>query len=226
MKIKKLKLFTDKLADCLEFYTQVLGFELIKHSNNSCSFKIGWTELEFEESNTEQNYHFCFLIPSNLLDVALTWMENRVPIIKIEKDRKTQSFETWNAASFYFYDPNGNLAEFIVHYDLESSETSFHPSKVLGICEMGMPTENIKLLDTQLHSALSSSFWKGDYKRFGTNGSIEGKFLLPNYKIKKTWFPTNLTITPFDFEAVIENDQKEYVVVFKDEKLSINTTTH
>lgn len=80
---------------------------------------------------------------------------------------------------------------------------------------------DIEKINRQLEKELTSQFWKGDKKRFGTNGSQEGLFLLPNYKLKKTWFPTELKIKGEPFEAIIENNGKNFLVEYKDEKIKI-----
>jgi len=220
MKFKKLKLFTNKLESELRFYSETLGFKILEQNSTSFSVKVGWSELAFEKSDKEHSYHYCFLIPSNKLHQALEWMESRVDIIDLENGRKTQNFETWNADSFYFYDASGNVAEFIVRYDLANEESEdFDISKVLGVNEMGMPTANVKKTNDQLQSELDTEFWKGDIERFGTNGSQEGIFLLPNYYLKDIWFPTTIKIKPEPFEAIIENGKKEYYLEFRNEKI-------
>ena len=202
MKFKKLILYTNKLDSEFKFYSETLGFKVIEQSTNSFSVKVGWSVLTFEKSEKEYKYHYCFLIPANKLDQALEWMEKKTEIIDIENGRKTQNFETWNADSFYFYDASGNIAEFIVRYDLKNNDNSdFEISKVLGINEMGMPTSDVKKINNQLESELKTEFWKGDLKSFGTNGSQEGIFLLPNYEFKDIWFPTSVKIKSEPFEA-------------------------
>lgn len=225
MKFKKLKLFTDKLESELKFYSETLGFEILEESTNFFSVKIGWSELLFERTEKEYKYHYCFLIPTNKLDEALEWMGKRIEIINIEDGRKIQKFESWNADSFYFYDASGNIVEFIVRYDLNNNDyDDFDISKVLGVNEMGMPTSNIIKTNAQLQAELETEYWKGDIERFGTNGSQEGIFLLPNYNVKNLWFPTSIKIKPEPFEAIIENREKEYHIIFKDEKIKIDCT--
>ncbi len=215
MRFKKLKLFTNNLSSDLKFYSEIFGLQIMNKKQNSFSVNIGWTQLEFHQSDIDHIYHYCFLIPSNQLEQAIKWIEKRTDIIKIDKNKKTQYFESWNAESFYFLDGSGNLAEFIVHYDINDNEKKFDVSQIKGICEVGMPTNNIESINNQLTSNINSEFWKGDLKKFGTNGSIEGKFLLPNFEIKKTWFPTSLKIEPFDFETILENNKKEYSLEFR-----------
>lgn len=220
MKFKELKLYTNKLDSEKKFYKETLGFPIIKENSISFSLEIGWSELSFEKSDKEYKYHYCFLIPANRLDQALAWMDKKVEIIDIENGRKTQNFDTWNADSFYFYDGSGNIVEYIVRYDLKNNDHGdFDISKVLGVNEMGMPTANVKKTNNQLQIELETEFWKGDLQRFGTNGSQEGIFLLPNYNLKDIWFPTSIKIKPEPFDAIIENKGKEYHVEFRNEKI-------
>ncbi|WP_405211917.1 hypothetical protein [Dokdonia sp. Asnod2-E02] len=95
----------------------------------------------------------------------------------------------------------------------------FDISKVLGVNEMGMPTADVKKTNDQLQNELQIEYWKGDIDRFGTNGSQEGIFLLPNYNLKDIWFPTSIKIKPEPFEAVIENKEREYHIEYRNEKI-------
>lgn len=222
MKFKKLRLYTNKLELEKRFYSEVLGFKIVDKSSNFFSLKIGWSELTFEKSEKEHKYHYCFLIPANKLNQALKWIKKRTEVLDIENGRKIQNFKSWNADSFYFYDASGNVAEFIVRYDLKNDDSGdFDISKVLGVNEMGLPTNDVKKLNQQLEDELNTKFWKGDIERFGTNGSQEGIWLLPNYELKEIWFPTTLKMKPEPFEAIIENKGKPYHVEFKNEKLKI-----
>ena len=224
MKITHLKLYTNKLIVEKEFYTQTLGFELIEDTPNHFTIKIGWSKLTFEKSKTAHQYHYCFLIPSNKLMEAMEWLEKKVEIITNENGQKIQVSESWNAESIYFFDKSGNVAEFIVRYDLKNeSETEFELSQVLGVNEIGLPTLNVAATNSLLESKLNTKFWKGDFARFGTHGTQEGLFLLPNYEVKETWFPTSVKIKPEPFEAVIRVGEKTHLVEFKHGEIKITT---
>jgi hypothetical protein len=227
MKIRKLKLFTNKLELEKVFYSQTLGFEIIESNQNSFTIKIGWSDLTFEKTEKEHKYHYCFLIPSNKLEQAMEWMEKRVLVIDIENGRKMQNFESWNADSFYFYDASGNIAEFIVRQELDNGISSdFNISNVLCINEIGMPTNNVEKTNNELLQYFGTKFWKGDLKRFGTNGSQEGLFLLPNYEIKEIWFPTpSMKINPEPFEIKFENNGEKYNMEYRNGKIITTANT-
>ena len=212
-------LYTSKLEEEYNFYANILGFEVIAQTHQSFTLKTGWTKLTFAKSVLERKYHYCFLIPANLLNPCLEWLKQRTEAIKIEEDSYIQHFGNWNADSFYFYDGSGNLAEFIVRHDLNYvGEEPFDPSQIICLNEIGMPTKDIEKLNEQLKLKINTDFWKGDYKRFGTNGDQEGLLLLPNYMIKTKWFPTLLEIRPEPFEAIIENKRKTYQLHYENER--------
>lgn len=222
MKFKELRLFTHALAAELKFYSETLGFEIIERNATSFKVTIGWSILSFEESEQAHSYHYCFLIPCNKLQEALQWLESRTEIINIERGGKIQNFDTWNADSFYFFDASGNVVEFIARHDLENAFSGeFDISQVLGINEIGMPTTDVKEINDQLTTELQTEFWKGDLLRFGTNGSQQGLFLLPNYHHKELWFPSSVKIKPEPFDAIVESNGSYYFIEFRDEKLRI-----
>lgn len=221
MKIKELTLFTHQLEKEKAFYHETLGFQFIEVNSDKFSVQIGQTKLIFLASNQRHRYHYCFLIPANQLKESIRWLKERLSIIEIEPGKVVQRFESWNADSVYFYDGSGNIAEFIVRYDLKNdAATEFGLSSVLCVNEIGMPVKNVAAINTQLETQLNSIFWKGDIERFATNGTQEGLFLLPNYEMKKEWFPTNLAVEPSPFSAVIEQENKTYAIKFSNEELT------
>ncbi len=213
MRIKQLTLYTNKLQEELTFYSSTLGFELLEQSTTSFSIKVGWSTLNFKHSDQPHHYHYCFLVPSTMLEAALNWMETKTAVIDLENGRKIETFENWNAQSFYFLDASGNVAELIARNELQyPGSESFTIENILGINEIGMPTTNIPKCHEKLFEYFTILPWKGDIERFGTAGDQEGLFLLPNYKVKTTWFPTFTPIVPEKFEiTVIQNGiQKSY----------------
>ena len=207
MKIRSLTLYSENLETQQSFYTVVMGFKLINSGPTSFTIQVGWTELTFERSDQKRIYHFAFLIPSNKLGEALEWTEKRVPSLPTDNGEKIARFESWNANAFYFYDADGNIAEFIVRHDLKNeSQETFGSKSVRCVNEIGMPTDDIQTLNQQLESIYDSPFWKGNKERFGTNGTQQGLFLLPNHRIKKEWFPTLDTLVPEPFKIEFESN--------------------
>ena len=225
MKFIKLKLYTNIIEQQYDFYCLKLGFPVNKKTDHSFSINIGWTELEFVYDNSKiNNYHYCILIPTNYLTESQLLISQKASIYTSKEGKTIIDFESWNARSFYFKDPSGNLVEFIIHNDYKCNlqKKGFEIVDCLGICEIGLPTQNIQKTNTILEENLKSKFWKGDYNRFGTHGSIEGKFLLPNTYIKNKWFPTNQKIQVCNFEVVLTNNETTNKVSFYENNLNFN----
>ena len=64
MKIEYLKLYTRDLQAQKIFYTQTLGLKLKKETAGSFHLKIGYTDLEFQQSASATPYHIAIHIPA------------------------------------------------------------------------------------------------------------------------------------------------------------------
>ena len=222
MRLKKVTLFTDKLESERAFQVNVMNFELLNSCASSFTIKVGWSEIKYVKSIRKHKYHYCYLIPSNQLENALKWLKKRTNVILIDDGKEIQNFKSWNADSIYYYDASGNLAEFIVRYDLDNNRLGkFDVDMVICLNEIGMPTNDIDKINNFFQTKLGSEFWKGDMTRFGTNGNQNGIILMPNFKTKKTWFPTNLKLTPEPFEAIIEIEEINYVMRYDGEDIEL-----
>src|SRR5690606_23819413 len=211
MKIKELTLYTNQLEAQKDFFETTLGFAIHKEDDDVFWIQVGWTKFCFKRSHETYQYHYCFLIPGNKLQEALEWVESNVKIIETEGNEKVVFFDTWNAHSFYFYDAVGNVVECIVRHDLQNdSDKPFSTADFLCINEIGLGTNDIIKTNQQLEDYLGTRFWKGDTKRFAANGSQEGLFLLPNYLVKDTWFPTETLIQPNPLTGIVENEGISY----------------
>ena len=221
MKIRELKLYTNKIAEQKLFFETTLGFTVYQEDNDMFWLQLGWTKFYFQRSMEDYKYHYCFLIPANKLLEAMQWLSPKVDIIAAEGDEKVVFFDTWNAHSFYFYDAAENIAECIVRHDLQNhSNKQFSIEDFLCVNEIGLGTDNISRTNQQLEDSLGTFFWKGDKERFAANGSQEGLFLMPNYLVKETWFPTEIFIKPNPLTGIIENEGKSYTVYFTDGKVT------
>lgn len=211
VKIKELRLFTNQIAEQKQFFETTLGFTVHQEDHQTFWVQVGWTKFYFMRSNEDYKYHYCFLIPENKLTEAMEWLLPKVDIITVEGGEKIVYFESWNAHSFYFYDAAGNISECIVQHDLQNhSLKPFSIEDFLCINEIGLGTDNISKTNQQIEEKIGTLFWKGDKERFAANGSQEGLFLMPNYLVKETWFPTEIAIKPNPLNAVIEDEGETY----------------
>ena len=223
MKIKEITLYTNKLKAQKYFYQNTLGFDLIEENEDAFSIQIGASKTTFQRSKKDYKYHYCFLIPSNKLDDAIKWISKKLDLIKIEGERVIQRFDSWNAESVYFFDGDGSLAEFIVRYDLDNATTedNFDINQIISFNEIGMTTRDVAKTNAILEKQLNSSLWKGGLERFGVNGTQEGLFLLVNYELKKSWFPTQVPTQPSPFKGIFESEGKLFNLVFENEEIHL-----
>lgn len=222
MLIKSLTLFTFQMEAQKNFFAK-MGFKIDEEDQKSIAIQVGSSRLIFKKSLQDYLYHYCFLIPGNMLDSALDWMrQNGIQPLEWE-DAIIHPHHAWKAKSVYFFDGDGNLAEFIIRKEMDNDRPGFfEQNAIINLNEIGMPTEDITAFNEMLSSTMGTRFWKGDYNRFGTHGDQEGMFLLPNPNIKKTWFPTEIQIKPCPFEAVIEHLSLDYRVTFRNSGLQIS----
>jgi len=226
MEIKHLTLFTNQLEKERKFYTQTLGFDLSLDERSKFSVNIGSSELVFCKSERAYIYHYCFLIPANQLQQGKNWLADRLSLIDLDGGRYIQKWEEWNADSVYFYDGSGNIAEFIVRYDLlNESNRAFNIENILSLNEISVPTDKVSYLCEQFEKKMNTKLWKGDLQRFATVGDQNGLFLIPNYEFKKVWFPTLVKIEPAPFKATVVNEGITYSLDCNLNKLKIEQIT-
>ncbi len=153
--IKEIQLFTGiELFELIQFYHHKLGFEILKQSDTECSFRTGSSLLTFRKTN-ESNapfYHFAFNIPENKIKQAEQWQKSKAAFISPPPhllDEAYQSanivhFRHWDAHSLFFYDPAGNVVEYIARHTLNNpAEGGFTVNDVLYISEIGLVVDDV-----------------------------------------------------------------------------------
>ncbi|MCM3217018.1 hypothetical protein ABER75_03925 [Niallia taxi] len=144
MEIKSLRISSNKLVETRIFYTKTLGFTLVNEDEYSFQIRVGSSKLTFtnQDSNNNPFYHFAFNIPSNKYSEAKQWTKDRVNLL-IENGEDEVDFSHLPAHAFYFYDPSGNIVEFIARYGInQESEHPFTPDSILNISEIGLIVED------------------------------------------------------------------------------------
>ncbi len=220
MHINKLILKTNNVEKQKEFYSNVLGLELIKNNENYFEVQVGTSVLGFEYSEKFTPYHFAFNIPSHQEEGALKWLKARTKIISY-LTQKIIWLSNFNAKAIYFYDADGNILELIARRKLKiESHKQFSSQSILNISEIAIATDDInskipilKELGLPLHS--------GDTNRFCSFGNDKGLFIIANNTIKKTWFPTKDKTHPSPFKIDFTNMKGErHLVEYKENILS------
>ncbi|MFK7808905.1 MAG: VOC family protein [Saprospiraceae bacterium] len=219
MIIKELEILTSKLEEQTTFYTKTLDLDIVDQTNNSTSFKIGHSILKLKQSEKFTPYHYAINIPSNQENEALAWLKERVDVLLYD-NHEIQYFDFWNAYAIYFYDKDNNIVELIARRSLEHHSTeSFSRKSLLEICEIGLPTDNIRRDFDILHEETNIPLHSGNVERFCAAGGEHGLFIMINKEVKKEWFPTQDEPFSSDFRIVFIEGGKEYVFDYVDERL-------
>jgi hypothetical protein len=222
MQFTKLTMYANEIGSLKNFYLETFSAKLVEETASLISFKVGYTEITFVQKPGLYHYHYCFHLPCNKLNEAIDWCKDKIDLLKIEGERVVQHFESWNADSIYFLDPAGNIAEFIVRHEMNNpSHEAFSYQHILGINEVGMPTENIRKAHDLLKT-IGCSMWKGDLSRFGTVGDLEGIVLLPNPALKEYWFPTEIKIQPSNLHCEAKIAGELYSIEYKEGELDVS----
>lgn len=193
MKILELELLSDDILKTEAFYNQVLGLETVFKGDSSVSFQAGNTKLTFHTSQNEKPvYHFAFDVPNNKLLEAFSQIENQTEIMYVIPPEKIADFYNWNAKSFYFYDNNGNIVEFIARNDLDNaSEKPFDGNSILSVSEIGLVSKNVNEQCDELFNKYGLIPYSKQPKlpKFIVLGTVTGLFIL--VEENRDWYPTD-----------------------------------
>lgn len=219
MEIRRLVLYSKDVNEQLHFYHHILGMDLIKASEDEVCLQAGSTELVFQNHPLEFLYHYCFLIPNGKLEEAMDFLKQREISLLLHEGSDIINFTT--GRSIYFYDPDGNIAEFIERPSLGiKSQEPFSISSVQKVNEIGLPhkdpleftkylleTFDIEMVEPQI---LREDFcWVGDYN---------GVFIVS--KIGRKWIPTDHPCMMNDFEIEFTTHGQAYSFKIKNNEIS------
>ncbi|WP_430112123.1 VOC family protein [Paenibacillus sp. B1-33] len=211
MRIAEITLQTDRLHEMKQFYSVVLEFPIEEETTESFTVQAGQSRLIFQQSFSSKGfYHFAFTIPANQLEEAGQWVQ-RKGISLYTKDIKNQYFfEDWNATASYFYDPQGNLVEFIAHHALQNAAQSpFGAHSMIRISEIGLPLYQFEKGLARICEDFSLQVWRGDGKQFAGVGDEEGLFILID--MTRPWFPDGRMPVVAPVKVVIEGKANHFV---------------
>ncbi len=191
IQIRHVKLHARDLAAQAAYYRDVLKLP-VETAANSVRVTAGTSVIEFVPAQGEGRpfYHFAFTIPENKLTDAMAWLEPRCPILYIRDTKeKIMDFKSWNAHSFYYNDPEGNILEFIVHHDLANGTTEpFSEKHILWESEIGLVVPDVPAAEKQIADALGLQYYHDHSPVFSPIGDVRG--LLIVVKKDRVWLPT------------------------------------
>ena len=214
MNFEKITIYSKNLTAQKAFYTKKLGFKLVAEKSNSFILEIGKTNLQFIEKQDATNYHYAFNIPSNQGAEALAWLQERVETLDWNGETLVD-FSDWNAEAMYFYDKDDNIVEFIARKNLNISiEAKFDANQVLGVSEMGVPTENVRGVYDRIHQYFPIEKYSGDLSRFAAMGDEHGLFIVIDNRQKK-WIPREDEAYFSPFEVCLKHQDEYFELKYK-----------
>jgi catechol-2,3-dioxygenase len=221
MKIKELTLLTSNLENIKSFYSNILKLKISKECKDFIEFIIGNTILRFEISQKQTSYHFAINIPSNKIEEAHNWQKEKTKLIRHEQN-EIITFESWNARSIFFYDPENNIVEFIARQNLNNqTKDNFSENSFIGISEIGTPVINIKETFDLLNDNLGLDIYDGNFERFCAVGDENGLFVLID-KNNKKWFPSMDEAFFSPYKIKVENRNTSAQLSYKDGQLNFD----
>lgn len=213
MNFEKITIYSANLAAQKVFYTETLGFELLKEEQHCFTLKAGRTALQFVEKQDATPYHYAFNIPSNQGPEALAWLRKRVAILDC-KGADLADFTKWNAEAIYFYDEDDNIVEFIARKNLNNPTTAtFDVSQIVEVSEMGVPTKSIRGIYDYLSQLFSIERYSGDFNRFTAMGDEHGLFIVIDDE--KTWIPKDDEAYFSPFEVCLKHENNRFELKYE-----------
>jgi catechol 2,3-dioxygenase-like lactoylglutathione lyase family enzyme len=214
MKILELELLSDDILKTEVFYNEVLGLKTISKEDSSISFNAGSTKLTFRPSiNVKPVYHFAFDVPNNKLFEAFDWIEKKTEIMYVIPPDKIADFYNWNAKSFYFYDNNGNILEFIARNDSDNAtQKAFDGASILSVSEIGVVSKNVVVQCDELFDkyGLTSYSKQPKLNKFIVLGTVTGLFIL--VEENRDWYPTDKKSKSFWTKIVFSNNGETQIL--------------
>ena len=211
MEIKQVVLNTKNVLQMKKFYIDILGFSLLREDKASFRIATGSSELEFKEIETIDYpfYHFAFNIPANKFKEAKLWTKERVNLA-VEENEDEVYFDNLHAHALYFYDPAGNIVEFIARHSIsEESSIPFSITSILNISEMSLTVNDSVYASNQLNEIGVHERDNEEINRAGLNfmGKRENGIYLLLTQPGRKWLFSDKKSMIFPLEITLSNDQ-------------------
>ena len=190
IRIRSLDLLTSApLTAMREFYNRVLGLRVLDEKAGQLTIAGGSTRLTFrpaEDRHFKPFYHFAFNIPENKILPALAWQKARSPLMPIPArlrdprlPEEIVDFRHWNAHSIFFFDPGGNVVEYIARHDLKNARSGeFGTDDILYASEIAFVVDDVNEASAGLKPAAGVEQYRGADDQFVALGDEMGLLLV------------------------------------------------
>ena len=190
MKMFELRLKTGNLVEARHFYHDSMKLPVLEETPDLLVLQAGSTRLVFEcVSGWHGKYHFAFDVPENQIDEAAAWITSKARLATSNSQTIFNSGVRWNAQMVYFYDPAGNILEFIARHNRPNTSSEvFSERSIIGISEIGLATGDVKRTVKWLCDTLGMTVYDGEGSdNFSAVGDELGLFIV--VKAGRIWFP-------------------------------------
>ena len=201
------------LNELKKFYTSLIGLPLLTEQADRFTVRAGETTISFIQANDKDAapfYHFAFNIPENKILKAREWQLKRTALsatpsqlIDSAYPKDIRHFQHWNAHSVFFWDPAGNLVEYIARHDLKNSaEGEFSSKDLLCVSEIAFIVQDTESVAGEIKSSFNLIQYRGGDENFRAIGDENG--LLFVMKKGRVWEShTNISRTPNTIKTAV-----------------------
>jgi catechol-2,3-dioxygenase len=200
------------LAEMERFYHELLGLPVRADRDGGLTILAGETPITFVKADLKEGppwYHVAFNIPENKLLAARAWQHGRTPLlqvrVEVRPDAATEAdladvadFRHWNAHSVFFWDPAGNLLEYIARHDLKNAAPgSFSSKDILYGSEIGFVVADVPAIAERVKEELGLGTYRGANDGFQAIGDEYGLLLILS-RGRRPWAVFNPLSRAFD----------------------------
>ena len=194
-----------------QFYTITLGLPVVSESDASITFKAGNTLLTFQARETQKPvYHIAFNITNNKFSDSFEWINSKLDILQTDTGLPIAVYPNWNAESFYFYDNNGCILEFIARFDLPYySPSPFSAKDIKEISEVGIVANDVTAMAAELNTKYSLPYFSKSKasENFTVLGDDHGLLIVT--KTGRAWVPTHKPAQIFPLTIIADGKKIE-----------------
>lgn len=210
IQLARLRLRSPNITAQRGFYKDLLGLPITADAKDALTIRSTASEITFTEAPSvpapaarPPYYHFAFNIPENQINEALEWTKARVPIVKNREGNEIVFFESWNAHALYFFDPAGNIVEFIARHTLPNASTKpFGPDSILEASEIGLVVPDVAAAVTQVTRDLGAAPYRTPSDEFASMGDERGLLII--VRTGRKWFMAeHLAAEPFETDITL-----------------------
>jgi catechol-2,3-dioxygenase len=202
MRIQKLVLQTTDLQRQYSFYVEQFNFQVVTADQDHFCFSAGDSLVEFRAYTGKDisPYHLAFTIPAGQLINAADYLAAKGINLVTKGNQSVFHFESWNATSVYFRDPDNNILELIVRFNLgrRNGSVQFSPTDIIQVSEIGIVADDPQAFSSYINGQTGLPIWKMAGNDFIAMGDEEGLLIIVQKNRK--WYPTDTPASPMPVE--------------------------